>query len=274
MGRKSQLKLTLMSRITCEGNKQFGVEKFYITSNNRVPNNRRDNRSNRAFLPVFSHLMVNYSRTPQEKSAGETPPSTVVKVMAIVHIKSANQHWRELGHVVLLVARMIRAKPVSGSNFPFERLSYSFDGSNMNFDVIELDSIRQPVCVIPEFSITQPVYFIEKLADRMGKNFAKKLKFLLVPNNSLIDDANIGVEEEDIGVEEEDDSVVDEDEEDKAAEKTTNFNSLTLDQSALDTLDERTFGKEEETDSDASSTTSSVDEDICDSEAEEEKEDL
>jgi len=246
-------KLQLLSHITCDGNERYGVEKFFITSNQRVPNNRRNFISNRANIPVFSYLMIRYAGDDLD---------TVVKVMAIVRLKIIEDDWRTLGRVVLVVARMKCAAPSRSSSLPYETLTYSFDGlnNNMDFDVIELSSVRQPVCVIPQYSRIQTVHLIEKLADRIGKKSAKKLKFLLVPNNSMINDANIGLEHESGEVICDDvtegdacsaeESWGEEDEYDSQGDDIQGNNGLVLNQESLDRINARVTDKELATDSD------------------------
>jgi hypothetical protein len=260
--------LQLLSHIICEGNETFGVKRFKITSNQSVANNRQDFVTNQNFVPVFSCVMVRYetkmqkldeeytntittskTRAPKSrdgnKDANDNEKDLVVRVMAIVRLVNTTLNWKELGNVVLIVARMTRSKPTRGSNMPYERLSYSLDDtSNMQFDVIDPCSIRQPVCVIPEFSRQQTVCTLEKQADRVNRSVVRNLKFLLIPNNSLIDAANIGL--------------VDGNQQTHNKEP-DDINSLVLSRRNLETLNIRISNKEVAVDSDDSEKESNID---------------
>jgi hypothetical protein len=193
----SEVKLELLSQITCDEDETLRSKSFKITCNSKVPNNRKEILQNKSYIPVFGHVMVSYS---------STEPDTVVKVMAIVHIgrRIIEHNKLKLGTVVLIVALMERRSRKLMS-LPYESLSYSFDKNDLQFSVITLDMIRQPVCVIPEYSATQTVYTGEKFEDRTKYTSARnkipysppvasQWRFFLVPcYNPVYDNANIGI---------------------------------------------------------------------------------
>jgi len=202
-----KLKLELLSQITCDGDEELCVPSFKISSNATVPNNRKDCIENRANISVFSYILVTAESDEDDGSRGA---DTVVQVMAIVHLgyRVIEDHQQKLGTVVLIVAWMKHHS--NNENFlPYETLSYDFDKNDLNFSVVTLDMIRQPVCVIPEFSATQTIYSQMTFKDRTMYTkenrrsnppvqykppVASTWRFLLVPYyNPVYANANIAV---------------------------------------------------------------------------------
>jgi len=200
------IKLELLSQITCDGDENLNVKSFKITCDTRVANNRKDFVANHSTISVFSHLLVNYGIDPETK---KDLADEVVKVMAIVHLgkRFIENNKQRLGRVFLIVAGMTRSAPSPGSSLPYETLSYTFDKNDLYFGLIDLNTIRQPVCVVPEYSNVQVAGYEETFADRAVYISAKphlKIKasppraalfrFLLVPNyNPVYDNAKVKV---------------------------------------------------------------------------------
>lgn len=194
-GQHSGIGLEVLSHITCEGNKEIGVEPFVIKCNQRVHKNKKNSISNHRDIATYSHLVIRWN---------DDQTDSVVKVMAIVHLKSIQtklerkQDWRQLGRVVLLVAKMDIHKQTTANCLPYDKLSYTFTQEkrstyNQEFDVIELESIRKPVCVIPVYSNIQTATKKECYNDRAGgTRQARHFRFYMVNyKNDFVDEVSV-----------------------------------------------------------------------------------
>jgi len=182
-----QINLELIGRVSCKGKPHLGIEPFMIYSNQNVPRGRKETTNNMKFDHVFSFLEVKFEDILAEEII-------IVKVLGIIRITNTLTNEETIKLVVLRMISQERNKINSRSYLEQSQdliIKYSYSEAQegrfggMDIDIIGLNAIVRPACVIPIFTkLFEPNH--KETYNERTTLIARSRRFSLVPIHKII----------------------------------------------------------------------------------------
>ena len=168
----NDVSVQLLSMLSSPGEISLGMKPFILYCNSKVPRYKSENKLTnirKTFDQIFSCVEGYFEEEVDEFSRAKP---TQWRIFAIVNMKEKAktlQRGRGEQHkesTVLVVGRLKPSAVLPKIQLPHDKVEYCTTNRRLEIDVIDLDVISRPVCLIPVITETFPFNFQEAYRDQ------------------------------------------------------------------------------------------------------------
>ena len=169
----NDVSVQLLSMLSSPGEISLGMKPFILYCNSKVPRYKSENKLtniSKTFDQIFSCVEGYFEEEDDEFSSAKP---TQWRIFAIVNMKEKAKTLQrgKIKHheesTVLLVGRLKPSAVLPKIQLPHDKVEYCTTNRRLEIDVIDLDVISRPVCLIPVITETFPFNFQEAFQDQM-----------------------------------------------------------------------------------------------------------